>query len=244
MVKYETILKVIEDDITKSHQHLTLYKPLLPKFNKFHEQTCITKRFKKEKAYICDNNGKEIFTKLGSQHRISMDLTTIKDLYEDYGELNFTHNHPSIGQPIAECLSSADVSFLMETIRVYDEHEGWSDDLFPVKSMSCESPNGSRMTLVRGDFFKKENTNEMRRLGKDLENLYSEYIEEASKTGSEILHSDGAKNTNMDLHTYIEKETNKKIGRFEDWKEFKDIQSKMRKLDCRLEMTYPYEYPY
>ena len=244
MVKYETIIKIIEEELDKSHQHLRLYESLLPSFNKFHKQTCGEKPRKTEKGLICDNNGNEIFSKTGSKHQISIPSNTIDNLYEKYGELNLTHNHPSIGKPITESLSASDVQFLLQERQEY--HEGVKGDYyFPIKSISCESPNGMRMTLVRGDKFQYENMNKAVALGAKLQKAHEEYIEKAAEVRSPIYKDLKPEDLNGEnVYDYATKQTLKQIGRFEDTKEFKQIQEEFRNFDCKLAVSYPEDYYY
>ena len=246
MVEYNNILQVIDEYVEKCSQHLTLNKAVLSQFNKFHEQVCIKRSLKKEKALICDNKGNNIFTKNGSKHSVSIQENTIDDLYEKYGELHLTHNHPSIGKPMAECLSKSDVISLFQERQEYDIHEGYGDYYFPFKSISCESPNGSRMTLVRADNFKRENQYDVVNLGGDLQDAYNDYIKRTHRTSNKIFDDkDMMKDVpSDDIFNFAYTETIKREGRFEDSEEFKKIQSDFKKLDCRLEITYPYDYPY
>ena len=243
MIDY--IIKAIEEYV-KSHQHLKLYESLLPKFNKFHEYTCITRQMKSEKGLICDNNGNEVYTKTGSKHRITIPDYVIDDLYEKNGELNITHNHPSISQPPAECLSSADVDFLFQERENYSMITGETDYYYPLKSMSCESPNGSRMSLVRGDYFKHENVYAAMGLGDKLQKEYNSYIERYAKDYHNVMDSLDIKDYNDANEMYHDcaKKTLKRIGRFEDSAEFRKLKRDFRKLDCRLSVTYPYDYAY
>ena len=246
MVKYQTILKTIEQEIRKSHQHLKLYDSLIKPFNKFHEQTCIKRQMKSEKCLICDNKGNELYSKTGGKRRISVPENVIKDLYEKNGELNLTHNHPCIGGCPAESLSASDIALVMETLQDYDPHEGWSDPYFPIKSMSCESPNGSRMSFVRGDKFQYENAGQVRQLGKELQKAYEDYLNRWSKANREIGEGLDINdfNSGPEYYKYCTLQALKKEGRFEDSKEFKRIKDGFRKLDCRLDMSYPFEFKY
>ena len=266
MVKLETLIKVIKEDLEKSHQHLSIHLSF-PKveqaFNKFHKETCDNKIRKTEKGVIVDKDGNKIYEKTNrSKTHVSWSIGTLKDLYDDYGELNLTHNHPrGENRIVAECLSSGDIRFMFANKhRPYgkrpDGSEGFltEEPVYLLKSISCESPNGSRMTLTRGDKFDRANEGKVLALGSKLENHFVDYMGKYYNTKIEVRRSISdddfermfrKSNGAMDFdkyRNYISQEALKKMGRFEDSKEFKSIQEDFRKNDCMLTMDFPYDY--
>ena len=248
MVKYKHIIKAIEEDINKSHQHLLLPKTVRGAFNKFHEQTCGKKIRRTEKAGMYDENGNEIFTKNGGKHSVSWGLSVIPNLYDEHGYLHITHNHPKYSheyQP--EVLSWADVDVLFTRHMPYgirpDGSEGYLDEVFPVKSVSCETADGSRMSLIRGDKFKYEDANKVHRLCEKLEEYHGDYVAKYYKLQADYFdkyHSEDFNNWN-EYSKFIHNKVINDIGVYERNPEFKEIQKEIREYNCRLEYTRPYD---
>ena len=266
MVKQKTIIRVIDTYLDKSHQSLSIHLSF-PKveqaFNDFHKETCDNKIRKTEKGVIIDKDGNKIYEKTDrSRDHVSWNTSKLKDLYDDYGELNLAHNHPrGDDRIVAECLSFGDINFLFaHKHRPYgkrpDGSEGFltEEPVYILKSISCESPNGSRMTLTRGDKFNRENEGKATALGSSLEHKYVEYMHNYFSAKSEIRKSITPEqldkefrkpNGSMDFdkyREYLSQEALKKVGRFEDSKEFKQIQKGFRENDCLLTMDFPYDY--
>lgn len=266
MVKQKTIIRVIDEYLDKSHQALSIHLsfPKVEKaFNDFHKETCDKKIRKTEKGIVVDKDGNKIYEKSDRRKgSVSWSISKLKDLYDEYGELNMTHNHPrGDDRIVTECLSAGDVRFMfLNKHRPYgkrpDGSEGFltDDDVYLLKSISCESPNGSRMTLTRGDKFNKANESKVLSLGGKLENTFVDYMSKYYKTRNEVRNGISEEQFNkqfrkpngaMDFdkfHNYISQESLKKVGRFEDSKDFKEIQKEFRENDCMLTMDFPYPY--
>ena len=259
MVRLNSLIQVISNELEKSHQSLSIHLsfPQVEKtFNKFHKETCNEKILKTEKLIATDKNGKKIYQNSdNSQNSVSLDNDKLIDLYEKYGELFITHNHPRGEERIfSECLSSEDVISLFRT---YESNERIDDngnvekETYPIKSVSCESPNGSRMTLTRGDHFKAENEPNMKSLGKKLEQEYMNYMEEMQGVRRQIMAEGNISMKNeegrLDLegfHEKLDKETLKRMPKFEETPSFKTLQKEFRENDCMLTMDYPEEYQF
>ena len=164
MVQIEIINKSITDAIIKCSQGLNLNNSVKKVFDKFHNETCGKKIRKTEKGFLTDNEGNILYEPKGNKKEVNVDWSKVQDLYEEYGDLHFTHNHPRDGvKYVAECLSGGDIDCLFMTYRPYgkrpDGSEGYlvgEEGVYYTKSISCESANGSRMTLVRGDNYADE----------------------------------------------------------------------------------------
>lgn len=248
MVNKELILKAFDTTI-KSHQHLRLNGNVLPAFSSFHDKHCGKKPRKSEIAIFVDKNGDEVFTKKGNKTSVGFTDKEIKDAYEKYGELNVTHNHPRDNlRPCAEALSRPDVMLLKDKVQLYgkrdDGSEGVLGEFYPFKSISCESSNGSRMTLVRGDKFSSSDEDLLFKASRRLEDYHVDYYRKFYETMSDIRS-----NTNLndfasyeDYENAINKATFGKMGMFDENKEFKDIQRMFRDANCKLTMTYPSDF--
>lgn len=252
MINEKVILKSINNAIIKCSQHLTLGSKVTASFNKFHDETCGKKIRKTEKAIVTDDKGNVLCEFKGNKNEVSeYDDRKIKDLYEEYGDvIHVTHNHPRNGKkPVAECLSLGDVLTLFDTYRPYgkrdDGSEGYlvgEEGVYYTKSISCESSNGSRMTLVRGDNFKHENESKALDLSKDLGNYWEKYYTDYYDTRVKVMASLKLEDFNNDvgaMSLYAHQEAIKKVGVFEKNKEFKDIQKGYSDIDCKLTYTFP-----
>lgn len=236
MVKFKYLLKAIDNDI-KSHQHLRLPKPVSKTFNWFHNKFCNDKIQDKEMGVITNGNGKIGLFLKGDYDSITLDWDRIKEAYLENGELHLTHNHPREEiYTVAECLSDGDVAQLFRTVRVDGE------DMFALKSISCESANGSRMTLTRGDHFKMENYADVMDLQKEMWDYWQNYREEYYNYKLALPKRFNDFDSYEDWQDYAHKEAIREIGRFEQTPEFKKLQKRFRALDCKLTYTYPFDY--
>ena len=258
MVRYDYILKAIDNELSKSHQRLSVhlsFPQVESTFDSFHNDTCNEKRLKRENGILTNNKGERLlFFRRGkwrdyldgTEHSVSeWDWYDILNHHQDEGDLHFTHNHPRGDKDIvAECLSSNDVQCLLYGREVTDPNTGKNYIDFPLKSMSCESSNGSRMTLTRGDKFKLENHDKAIRLSKELEECWSDYLMKYRAKKIQIIEKvpKGKFNNKEDLNQYVMKQAVKELGTFEKTTVFKDIQKDFRKIDCQLEMSYPKDY--
>ena len=129
-------------------------------------------------------------------------------------------------------------------------------DLIPiVKSISCESYNGSRMTFTIGDDFNSSTVNQGRvyDLANKLKDYYlnyeSNFYDAYNQVQADYLKSldEGVRpldnfKSEEDYLKFLDDETFKKIGVFEKNDEFKDIQKGFRDLNCKLTYTFPKPY--
>ena len=249
MVKYKHILQAIENNINKSHQRLSLHLSF-PKveqtFNKFHEQTCGKKIRKTEKAICTNANGDIIYQKTGSKKSVKHNMGELKALFDEYGELYLTHNHPSTSDyiAIAHGLSSQDIQFMLDetSYSEYDENGEYIGEGFMVKSISMENACGCRMSLTRGDYYNTvDNYSNCYNLANKLEEYVINYIDnyEFKKEGiiRDITWSDKRNEFKSydDIVKYAHNKVIEEMGVFEQNKEFKEIQKEFRENNCNLE---------
>lgn len=267
MTIYKKIVKAIEQELegydkskyiieSKSHQHLKLNSNVIPEFNKFHEQTCGDKIRKTEKGIFCDANGNRIYLirngkKVdgiqGTRKKVTIDWNEMWHYYQKYGELHFTHNHPRESGYPSDCLSAGDVECLFSSYDRSGLWDGTPDLVYPLKSVSCESPLGQRMTLVRGDKFKYDNRDSAIQLGKKLQTSWRQYVKRYWDVKWETFrmmenNEKYVGKSQEELHEIIVNTALKEVGRFEQTPEFKEIRKQFREIDCKLMMSYPSEY--
>ena len=259
MVKYEYLIRAIEEEFIKSHQRLLLPKPIKNSFNKFHKETCEDKYLKKERIIITDKDGNVVYEKTGGKTSVRFPSNRELDaLYQKYGDLYVDHNHPREGsRRVAECLSQDDMLKIFSITPLFVEGQYKPiDNVHTIKSVSMESPNGSRMTLTRGDYWDKlerEDQFNTRQLCSKLQKEYVNYMEEYINKREEVTEQTTADEARQfldddyhfrsrDFRNYLSEQTMKKMERFEDTETFKDIQKQFRKYNCKLVVEYPSEY--
>ena len=238
----ETIIyKSVELSTIKCGQRLTISNKAVRKvLNDFAHST---RNRKTEKGLLITADGEIAFNKNGNKHSVPFTEDEVKDTYEKYGELHVEHNHPDIVKnvhlPYTECLSDADMDFLLHQTRFYDQHEGWGEYEYCFKSITAEGTNGSRMTLVRGDNYSSDDDGNFYKAQANLNKSYREYQELYSKTRSKVLNEIVPPGEyNLEWSAKIHKEVINRIGDFEDTSEFKDIQKGFRSANCKLTVEW------
>lgn len=259
MVKYYTILKVIEEEMVKCSQGYRLSDKVLDNFNKFHEQNCGNNINTKERALILDRDGNYLYeTTSNDEQQVDVNWERIVEIYNETGkEVHITHNHPrGTFRLVAESLSVPDVRglFRFEFHILTDENGNqiltdkglpvFSEAIYPIKSISCESPNGARMTLIRGDNFNTHSNDNQKaydlgeRLTDYLHNYYKDYYETSNRKMLQYFGTDTIENVEKKVH----KETIAEVGVFEKNKEFKEIQKEFRDINCKLDYKFPFDF--
>ena len=256
MVGYDYIIKAIDNELRKSHQRLSVhlsFSEVEHTFDEFHNQTCKDKKLKKEKGILCNNKGERLmFFRRGKWRDVlngtsssvsEWDVIDVWNHHMDEGDLHFTHNHPRDGKDFpAECLSLSDITLLVHNRIREDANTGKYYEDFLLKSMSCESSNGSRMTLTRGDKFTSKNEGKALSLGRDLEDCWRDYIMKYRAKKIQVLEnapSDVLRKSRNEIDQYVIKQTMKELGTFDKSPVFKEIQRDFRNIDCSLEISYP-----
>ena len=244
MVQKDLILKTLDNAIVKCSQRLTLPKKVYSPMLSFAQETINRKT---EKGLLITDTGEIVHSKNGSKKQVDIFKgINLRDLYEEYGSLHIEHNHPSIIKefPYSECLSTEDMNCLTTTVKIPDGR-GNAEEVYPIKSITAEGTNGTRMTLVRGDNF---NTDDEIPFNKAVGNYYkywNNWIENYSDTYNknyrkivdEYTVKYGNKETlnNLDkLEKQAQNATISAIGRVEETTEFKNIQKQFREANCKL----------
>lgn len=140
----------------------------------FRMETCVRRVKKKEKGIFISNDGERLASFNGDDHKVSIDNEKAWDLYQKYGELHFTHNHPSGKDSfLPTCLSESDCN-MFKNHRI--SFENGSETLW--KSVTAEAPNGTRMTLIRKDetMYYKDNYKKFNNAVESLSTAYRDYL--------------------------------------------------------------------
>lgn len=245
MIIDKTIIeKSLTDAINKSHQHLTLNENVRSVLDKFARSTVNRKT---EKGILINNNGEEVSSKNGGKASVTFD-NDVRGLYEEHGALHMEHNHPSVTKdfPYDECLSEEDMFCLTHTVTQADGRgNSWEEYAF--KSITAEGTNGTRMTLVRGDYFNyDDNQKQFAEAVHELSKFHEDYVHEKYGKLEKNIFDDMVKKSrekygndetlkNLDaLYEEASKKAINQIGAFHEQEEFKAIQKKFRGANCKL----------
>ena len=219
----------------------------------FRTETCGDTPFKTEKLCVINNNGEVVYTKNGTSNQVKDNEDKIYKLREKYGMLHATHNHPSTENDtlpygiIPTMLSEADAKQLLR-VRAFDDGRftPLKFDYF-YKSITAESPNGSRVTLMKNNDFNPSNEEDYMIAYNHLNTLWNDYSQKFITTKGQFVAyyrsegSDGWFSEKYGLKGKSEKEcieiidnaVQKEIGSFED--ELIPIRQEFNK--CNIELS-------
>ena len=205
-----------------------------------------TKNRKTEKGILINSEGEVVYSKNGGKDSVSMDAN-YRRLYEEYGELHLDHNQPSVSKdfPFPECLSVEDMLGVTERVTQADGR-GNSWDEYCIKSITAEGTNGTRMTLVRGDYFTEDNRQQLGEAINELADFYDYYVHGTYANQRDFIFNNlleeskkkyGDKETLNridELDKQASKQAIEKVGRFQDQDDYKKISKKIRDANCKL----------
>ena len=250
MVKYNNIIKAIEYDLKCRTTGRNIKSSIRRNIQNFHETY---KDYDHEEADVYDDNGNLICHEIGDDHSVKIDWNNIDP--DDYGRVHVVHNHPSSFANLPTFLSEGDLSQLLlreingtfTTYNVEATMFGTPSD-YIVKSVTACSPNGSKMTLIKGDNFPgRYNTyNDANAIFNQLltknENYRSMYemnykfnVRDALKNYPESEWRDLIYDSNFRQN--ISNQTLKQIGSLEDYLKQEGIYTKLGYIECKLEIT-------
>ncbi len=260
MVQFNNILLAIDGYVEKCNAKVRVPVKVKKVFDKFHKETCGTgsdsEPLEYERLFVCDENGKLIVTENGEKASVKMPWSTIIS-YDDATdtELYLTHNHPKTYavNNFVETLSNADIENLFLTYKIEDGviqkrrglNESTEGDFkYAIRGVSCESPNGSRMTLVRTNNFDYHNLDKVLKLSKDFVSYnirqneeYFDVYEKKFQNGDDSLFE-----SFDDFDNHCLRETIKDVGAYEKSDKFKSFQKRFKDLGMDLTMEFPSEY--
>ena len=232
MVKYKTILKVINESV-KTHDGTSLGK-IRTSLDKIAPKI---RNKKKEQAYILDEDGNIIQHKRGTKNGVEIDEDTLKE--EKHKNLHVTHNHPSdlTLDNIPTTFSEDDMEALLTKN---------NDDDYLFRSISAESPNGTRITLIHNNNFNEADENNYR-------NAMGKYIAKSFQYKTLILQKtkqimyDKVQQYKADHphesipHMKMEIETRKQIikemGGLDDYFKKEGVFKAFEDCNCKLRIT-------
>lgn len=235
MVKYKTILSAIDEylignDIVKTHDGTSM-KKIWDSINKFQEEYG-QNRYEHVEFY--NEKGKKIYHY--TSNRVDSCGLPDTDYFDRPGNqnLHLMHNHPSNWHEleIGTCLSEGDTNNLL-----WKNNEGE----YNFRSVTCSSPNGFTMTLLRSDNFSDENIEHFNKTCGELREAYSEYkqiyanIDNRKKINEYLESHPKYKDLSVDeikiklKHDYI-----KDNGTFSDYLKQKGIYDDFEKCNMKL----------
>ena len=232
MVKYKTILKVINESV-KTHDGTSLGKirhsldKIAPKI----------RNKKKEQAYIIDEYGNIIQHKKGTGDSVEIDEDTLKE--EKHKGLHITHNHPSdlTLDDIPTTLSHADLLIL-------NTKNNDGDYLF--RSISAENPNGTRITLIRNNKFNESNEDDYHMAVNKYFNSSIQYKHLILQKTKQIMYgkvqqykSDHPHESipHMKMEIETRKEVIKEIGSLKGYLKKEGVIKSFEDCNCKLRIT-------
>lgn len=262
MVKINSIIKAI-DYYVKCSEKVTLPKGVVKSFNQFHNETCGDNILERERLICCDEKGnifKTVESEKNDDYKVRIpwgEICNFQD--ENGGDIYLTHNHPpyTTTRPYVEFLSNADIGLLFKVYKkddgfiiskdglsMFDDPNEWN---YGIRGISAESPNGARITLIRGDDFNYENQDKVLELTREVTRYAYNQNEAYYDRDYEfrLSHDDDFMNTfpsYEDYEKYVANETIKDMGLFEKSDKMKEYQEKYRKLGMKLTIEFPNEY--
>lgn len=142
-----------------------------------------SREWKKEKHCIISPEGELLHTsKFGTVDSSMIDLDLVERLYDEYGQLHLDHNHPAdLNGEYYTCLSDADC-FMLLTGKT---PETWSGDRWEYgqkqyffKSITAESGNGSRMSLILDESFSSTDVENFHKAAESLEETHQKWLDD------------------------------------------------------------------
>lgn len=244
MVKFKSIIKVINDYIIKTHDgtSMSLIKPLQKEFAEKH------KNIKTHEAVIFwDNEGNELNYIKGkidknnpkSSYRVTVReyLNQLKD--SDYYDLHADHNHHShYLYGIPTYLTCSDMYKLLIKNK---------NDKHVFRSISAEAPNGSRMTIIRGNKF-NANTDELfylntiNKIDKACSNYYGLYVSQVFSDTDKEQNRNTKLNINYNYNSLHKKSVEKFVkenGTLEHYLKSQGLYDDLAKINCKIRIKQP-----
>lgn len=249
MVSKHVISKSLSDAIVKCSRnkikggggiHVFINGKVRNGLDAFREETCGDRVRKTEKVVLLNNDGEQVYSnsdKLDNQ--CSIDIKKVKKFYDKYGELHITHNHPNGKNSLLPvCLSKNDTEIITDYMFGEVDSEGNVPFYYYYKSITAESPNGSRMTLIRKDeSFRDDFSKTFYKACDMLDDAYKDYTHKYISKSNYLQRDWGAyefkdKGLREQVHNIVTKE----IGFFEDY--LVDVRKEFNKTGMDLVLEW------
>ena len=244
-----TLLKVMEQEISKSHLHLKISSQVRTTLDSCRKEM---KGRKIELGRLINDDGEILIKRRGGKKEIDWDEALLEGyIKNNYKPYHTTHNHPNLSEnPFPTSLSEQDLYglFHYSTSSLYDGK-------LMMKSVTVEdSWNNSRMTVVLGDSWHKKPVNEwdegMKTKLKKAEQLSHE-VEDTWKNCLQIFHAKKWDYLKQNLDTNTFPSTDKELETYYKYRKtsfrkamkesgylpkIKELKKKFREIDCRFSL--------
>ena len=232
-MKFKYLIKTIEKNLNKTHDGTSL-GPIRNQLNNFAKKY---NQLDHEEASIYGADGKEI-KHLTQNESDQVDLHEITEYLnkEKIIGCHITHNHPILhyADTVPSPLSIPD----MDMLRIKnDEGE------YIYQSITCESKNGYRMTLIKNNNFGPEDETEFEIQTEHFNESCNAYYETFRKYNKDwsIAHMKEYYNKGYTLEEFRKesiKHTLEELGTFKDFiYEQRDYDEYFAKCNCKLKIT-------
>lgn len=247
MVRYETIIRVMKEETLKCQTTgKNLHKGIRENFKRFYEKYG---QLEHEELDMMDEHGNILYHKVGK-------LTGVDPEYEDslkeeyYGRTHALHNHPEGMATIPPGLSDGDVSQLLMRNDNGSIHPYWTTNEtsdYIVRSITATSPNGGRMTLIRGNEFPgkwfghEDAARTLTLIPTYYRGYYDRFIGNYKLQARNELRNYPKSEwqgliESPDFHEKISKKTIDNIGTLEEYYRDVGVYDNLEKIDCKLEI--------
>ena len=231
MVKYNTILKIIEQETYKTHDGTSLGK-IKQSLNQWAEQH---RTQKYEEIALYDNNGKLIHTTTDEDRN----FCEIKK--EDFDKifnqdknklLHLTHNHPNLYiDDIPTYFSITDKNLFLYVKNADGEP--------CFRSISAETKNGWRTTFIKNNKFNEDNEISFSfafdKYNQSCKDYYEKYSKLKMKYGKEHFKESKEKGlTGKQFEKEAIEHTTKKLGTLQEYLEKEGVFKDFEECNCKL----------
>lgn len=236
MVKYKTILSIIETEIEKCNDGTSFTRALTNSLNNWADKN---RKQDHEIMAFYDKEGNLIFEEdNGDENGVVMSDEDFEKIFEKegYNNLDLTHNHPSLHiDNIPTYLSTTDRDMLL--VRN-------SKGEYCFRSMSAETPNGYRVTIVKNNNFSEDNhfdyedTFNLYNLHcKDYHNAYKEIQNDYAREKFYEYKKQGKKFSGEELRKESIEYTLKKLGSLDKYLRERGVFDNFKKANCKLRIV-------
>lgn len=232
MPKYSTILKVIEKSINKTHDGTSMgqIKSSLDKFaNEYRNK-------KVEYGRILSPKGFELKTLTNNKKKyVEIPNSVLKGLDDfGYSNLHFDHNHPE-NLDFPTYLSYEDTALLLLKTKKGE---------YFFRSVSAETPNGWRMTIIKNNNFTEANEQDLmfktlktHRTCQKYHKLYNNSLKKNMDKVADDCIKNSKKITKREMRKIASEITFKEIGTLQNYLKDEGCFKELEDVNCKLRFT-------